>query len=250
MARELNNKVVVITGGAAGIGCEIARRYLQRGAKVTIILDIDEIQGQETARNLCTKYGANRAIFMKCDVTTDLETVSKKIFESFKNVDVLVNNAGILNVQSSKNTIDVNIQALIDWSITFWNHMRKEKNGKGGTILNLASIYGYRVDPYLPVYQASKFAVMGFTKSLGHQYNYRRTGVRVIAICPGFTETKPITGFKTWDDEYIAEDFSNFVQKQLWQKVDAVGNVAVEAFERGNSGTAWLIEGGNPIVEV
>ncbi|XP_045771730.1 15-hydroxyprostaglandin dehydrogenase [NAD(+)]-like [Maniola jurtina] len=250
MARDLKNKAVVITGGAVGIGLEIADRYLQKGAKVVVLLDIAEAQGLEAAKNLSTKHGANKAVFIKCDVTRDLDTVSTKILDTYKTVDVLVNNAGILNDQLSKKTIDINVQALIDWSMKFWEHMRTDKGGKGGTIINLASIYGYRVDQFLPIYQASKFAVMGFTKSLGHIYNYNRSGIRVVAICPGFTETKLTADPKTWDDDSIAKDFAAFVKKQAWQKVDAVGKAAVEVFEKANSGTAWLIEGAKPIVEV
>ncbi|XP_023943586.2 15-hydroxyprostaglandin dehydrogenase [NAD(+)]-like [Bicyclus anynana] len=250
MARDLKNKVVVITGGAVGIGYEIADRYLQKGAKVAILLDIAEAQGLESSKSLCTKHGANRAVFMKCDVTKDLDTVYNKIINTYETVHVLINNAGILNDHLVKKTIDINVQALIDWSLKFWQHMRTDKGGKGGTIINLVSIYGYRVDQYLPVYQASKFAVMGFTKSLGHTYNYNRAGVRVLGICPGFTDTALVHDPKTWDDESIAKDFGVFVKKQLWQKVDSVGKAAVDVFEKANSGTAWLIEGAKPIVEV
>ncbi|XP_064071963.1 15-hydroxyprostaglandin dehydrogenase [NAD(+)]-like [Vanessa tameamea] len=250
MARDLKNKVVVITGGAVGIGYEIADRYLQKGAKVTVLLDIDDRQGTEAAKSLCTKHGANRAVFMKCDVTKDLEPVSNKIIETYKTVDVLINNAGILNDQLGKKTIDINVWALIEWSMKFWEHMRTDKNGKGGTIINLASIYGFRVDQYFPIYHASKFAVMGFTKSLGHAYNFNRSGIRVLGICPGFTETKLTADPKTWDDQCLGNDFGVFVKKQLWQKVDSVGKAAVDVFEKANSGTAWLIEGAKPIVEV
>lgn len=127
--------------------------------------------------------------------------------------------------------------------------MRTDKNGKGGTIINLASIYGFRVDQYIPIYQASKFAVMGFTKSLGHAYNHKRSGVRVVAICPGYTETNLIAEPTTWDDACLA-DYQAFMKKQLWQKVDSVGKAAVEVFEKANSGTAWVIEGAKPIFEV
>ncbi|XP_023943587.2 15-hydroxyprostaglandin dehydrogenase [NAD(+)]-like [Bicyclus anynana] len=250
MARNLKNKVVVITGGSVGIGYEIADRYLQKGAKVAILLGTTEARGLESSKNLCTKYGANRAVFMKCNVTKDLDTVYPKIVSTYETVHVLVNNAGILNDQRIRDTININVQALIDWSLKFWQYMRMDKGGKGGTIINLASIYGYRVDQYLPVYQASKFAVMGFTKSLGHTYNYNRSGVRVLGICPGYTDTALVHDLKTWDDDSIAKDYGVFLKKQLWQKVDSVGKAAVDVFENANSGTAWLIEGAKPIVEV
>ncbi|XP_075973990.1 15-hydroxyprostaglandin dehydrogenase [NAD(+)]-like [Anticarsia gemmatalis] len=248
MARDLTNKVVVITGGADGIGYEVADKYLQKGAKITILLDINEKLGAEAVKKLTAKHGNNKAVFFKCDVTTDLETVSKKIFSSYK-VDILLNNAGILNDALIKKTIDINVTAVVAFGLKFWEHMRKDNGGNGGTIINLASIYGYRVDQFLPVYQASKFAVMGFTKSLGHAANFQRSGVRVVAICPGFTETKLTEQPVMWDPSQNNE-FGKFLKSQAWQQVEAVGNAAVEIYERADSGSAWLIEGGRPIVEV
>ncbi|XP_073945702.1 alcohol dehydrogenase 2-like [Choristoneura fumiferana] len=250
MAKDLKNKVVVITGGAVGIGYEIGDKFLQKGAKLIIILDLSEKHGTEAVKKLNAKHGEHRSVFIKCDVTKDLEAVSKKIIDTHKHVDVLINNAGILDELSPRKTIEINVTALIEWSLKFWDHMRRDKGGNGGTIMNLASIYGYRVEPYVPVYQASKFAVMGFTRSLGYPYNYNRTGVRVVAINPGFTETALTHALKTMDDKELQDDFVKFLKEQIWQKVDAVANAAVQIFEQTESGTAWLIEGSRPIVEV
>lgn len=248
MARDLTNKVVVITGGAEGIGYEVADRYLEKGAGITILLDINERLGAEAVKKLTTKYGSNKAAFLKCDVTTDLDAVTKKLFSTYK-VDILLNNAGILNDGLIKKTIDINVAAVVEWGLKFWEHMRKDKGGNGGTIINLASIYGFRVDQFLPVYQASKFAVMGFTKSLGHVANFERSGVRVVAMCPGFTKTNLTSEPLMWDSSQN-EEFIKFLRCQLWQTVDAVGNAAVDIFVKAGSGTAWLIEAAKPIVEV
>ncbi|XP_053607720.2 15-hydroxyprostaglandin dehydrogenase [NAD(+)]-like [Plodia interpunctella] len=250
MDRDLRDKVVLITGGAEGLGLTIADVYLQRGAKAVGLLDINANNGTAAANTLNKKYGQNKAAFFKCDVTSDLEDVFKRVIDTYKYVDVLVNNAGILNDFAVKKTIDINVTALIEWSLKFWEHMRKDKGGKGGTIINLASIYGYRVDQYLPVYQASKFAVMGFTKSLGHSYNYERSGVRVYAICPGFTETSLVKEIHVSNEEKFQKDAVNFIKRQLWQKPDAVGRAALETFLKADSGTAWLIEGNKPLLQV
>lgn len=244
MVEDLNNKVVLITGGANGIGLAIADKFLQKGAKVTILLDVNGDQGKKSAMNLCSKHGADKAVFMKCDVTKDLDLVFTEVMKAYKTVDVLVNNAGVAD-ENSKNTISINVLALIDWSLKYREHMRIDKGGKGGTIINLASILGFRVVPHAPIYQAAKFAVMGFTKSLGHSSNFEKSGVRVVAVCPGFTETDLTAKILDFDGE-----FYDFSQTQLWQTVDAVASAAAEVFENAASGTAWLIEGGKPIVEV
>ncbi|CAK1596637.1 unnamed protein product [Parnassius mnemosyne] len=249
MEKDLQNKTVVITGGATGIGYAIADKFLNKRAKVVILLDIDEEKGAEAVKTLVTKYGDNKAVFYKCDVTKDLEAVYEKLINNFKVINVLVNNAGILNDLTVKKTMEINVVALLEWSFKFWEHMRTDKSGKGGTIINLSSIYGFRFDQYLPVYQASKSAVMAFTKSLGHRYNFTRFGVRVVAICPGFTKTSIVIDMKTWIPE-VQEEFLTFTKQQLWQEAEAVGEAAVNVFETAESGTAWLIEGAKPISEV
>ncbi|CAG4996094.1 unnamed protein product [Parnassius apollo] len=244
MSWDLREKTVVITGGNIGIGYEIADKYLEKCAKIVILLGRNEDNGAKAFESLTEKYGNGKAVFFKCDVTSDLEEIFRKIIDTYQYVDILINNAGVLNETEIRNTIDVNVTALIEWSFKFWEHMRKDKSGKGGTIINIASIYGYRVDQYVPVYQASKFAVMGFTKSFGHIKSFNEFGVRVVAICPGFTETRLVADPKT-----VISDvgFKSFTKKQEWQTVDVVGNAAVEVFETADSGTAWLIEGAKPI---
>lgn len=250
---DLKNKVAVITGGAVGIGYEIADNYLENGAKVVVLVDINQQEGEESSKNLNAKHGAGKAVFYKGDVTNenDLNTIFKNVTDSYKYVDILVNNAGILNDVTWKKCIDINVTYLIGWTKKYWEHMREDKGGKGGAIVNLCSVYGFRVDPYLPVYQASKFAVMGFTKSLGHEYNYNNYGVRVVAICPGFTETNLTKeeNIRTWEDPKRSADFKKFAQTCSWQKVGIVGRAAVEVLGK-ESGTAWIVEDNKPIIQV
>ncbi|XP_014362123.2 15-hydroxyprostaglandin dehydrogenase [NAD(+)] [Papilio machaon] len=249
MAKDLKNKTIVITGGAMGIGYAIAESFLQTNPKVVIILDINEEFGIEAIKKLSAKYGEKKAVFLKCNVLTDLEVIFNRIIEEYRNVDVLVNNAGMLNDSAVKKTIDINVTALIEWSLKFWEHMRNDKSGKGGTIINVASIYGYRIDPYVPIYQASKFAVIGFTKSLGHVKNFTKFGVRVVAICPGFTETALTRDMITWTPD-VMQEFNAYAKTQPWQKPERVGEVAVEVFKKADSGTAWSILGAQPLTQV
>ncbi|VVC86614.1 unnamed protein product [Leptidea sinapis] len=102
----------------------------------------------------------------------------------------------------------------------FWEHNRMDKFGKGGTIINTASVYAIRSEPISP-----------------------RSGVRVVAICPGLTETNLVKNYSLFDDT-ISDYVTEFMTVQLWQKVDSVGRAAIEIFEKAESGTAWLIEGG------
>ncbi|KAI5652178.1 short chain dehydrogenase domain-containing protein [Phthorimaea operculella] len=252
MSKTLQNKVVVVTGGARSIGFEIAVHFLKNGASKVIILDVIEEVGKKAAADLTKEY-SDKIDFIKCDVTQDLEKVSNIIFDKYKTVDVLVNNAGIVDEFDVKKTISINTIAVLEWSFKFCEHMRIDKGGKGGTILNVASAYGFRSDPYLPIYKASKHAVMGFTKTLGHENNFNRYGVRVVAICPGYTKTSlSILEKPSLPDEKTVEEYVKFLKSPttLWQTAEDVGKASVEVFERADSGTAWLIEGGKPLERV
>ncbi|XP_022113501.2 15-hydroxyprostaglandin dehydrogenase [NAD(+)]-like, partial [Pieris rapae] len=248
MSREIKNKVILITGGASGIGYGAAGAFLHNKALLVIILDIDEVQGNKAVHELKSKYGQNKAVFFKCDVTKDLEVVWAKLIATY-NIDVLVNSAGIVDEKVPNRLIDINLTALIQFSLKFMDQYRRDKSGDGGTIINVSSIYGTFTDPYFPVYQATKFGVLAFTKSLGNQVNFKRTGVRVLALCPGFTKTKLAEVVKTWDDNLNIE-CAEYLNKFTWQTVDKVSDAFIEIFEEAESGSGWVIDGGKPIREV
>ncbi|XP_047505086.1 alcohol dehydrogenase 1-like [Pieris napi] len=233
---------------ATGIGYGAADRFLQNKALLVIILDIDEIQGNKAVNDMKSRYGPNKAVFYKCDVTKDLEVIWDKLIATY-NIDVLVNNAGIADEKDPKRLIDINLTALIQFSLKFMDQYRKDKLEDGGTIVNLSSIYGTFTDPYLPVYQATKFGVTAFTKSLGNQGNFKRTGVRVLALCPGLTKTKLTEVLKTWDDN-LNEEYAELLNNSPWQTVDKVSDAVIEIFEKAESGSGWVIDGGKPIREV
>lgn len=238
MENSFKDRTIAITGGAEGIGLDIAKKFLQKGAKLAILLDIDEAGGSEAVKNITSNLG-NKAIFIKCDVTKDLEDVFEGITCKYT-IDVLVNSAGIGDEKVPKTMINVNLTAAIDWSFKFWNYMKA--NGIAGTIINISSIFGLRISPICPVYHACKFGLTAFSRSLGHEYRYEKDGVRVIALCPGFTETN-MTSAVLKDDDRKSE-FLNMIRNYEWQAVGVVGDAVVDVFEKADSGSVWAIEGG------
>lgn len=249
MERKIENKVLVITGGVHGLGLEMANTFLENGVKVAIIIDVNEEKGNAAVATLTEKYGKNRAVFIKCDITLNLDETFEKIVSEYKTVDVLINNAGILNEKSVRKTIEVNTMALMEWTVKFHTYMRKDKGGNGGTIINVSSIFGFRLNPFGPSYQASKFAVIGFSKSIGHDYNYKRTGVRVVVLCPGLTHTNMTDKPKARDEE-SDEDHLKEIKAMEWQNVESIGKGIIEIFEKADSGTVWLVEGSRPAVMI
>ena len=241
MDREVNGKIVVVTGGAQGLGLAMVNSFLQHGAKLAIILDINEEAGEQATADLKTNY-SNKVVFYKCNVVTDLDKIYDLIIKNHQQVDVLINNAGIFDELNIKRTIDINTTAVLEWSMKFYEHMRIDKGGNGGTIINVSSIFGYRIMAYLPYYQASKFAVLGFSKSLGHVTNFKKTGVRVVALCPGSVNTN-ITANLVIREKDLLPDFLAELKTYEWQKSTAIGAGAVEIFQKADSGTAWVVEG-------
>ncbi|KAM3963437.1 L-fucose dehydrogenase-like [Aphomia sociella] len=95
---EVVDKVVLVTGGAAGIGAGIVRAFLDEGAKHVAALDVDVNSGKALETELSAKHGTKKIKFYKCDVTTeDLILTYDSIINEFEYIDVVVNCAGIMN---------------------------------------------------------------------------------------------------------------------------------------------------------
>lgn len=249
MAYKFDKKFIVITGGAGSIGCAIADNFLQKNVAKVILVDLNEELGNSVAETLKSDHGEQRVEFYNGDVTTDLDDLYKKIIEAHETVDVLVNCAGVGEDRLVENTININATALIKWSLKFHEHMRCDKSGNGGTIINISSVLGYRTLPYAPVYQASKFAVLGFSKSLGHDENFTKFGVRVVTVCPGFTESNLAPTTETLFTD-IQSGLRNYLKSVTFQKADVVGKATVDVYETAASGTVWEISRSEPLVLV
>uniref|UniRef100_C3ZBC3 15-hydroxyprostaglandin dehydrogenase [NAD(+)] n=1 Tax=Branchiostoma floridae TaxID=7739 RepID=C3ZBC3_BRAFL len=165
---QLTGKIALVTGAARGMGKGFAEAILERGAKVAL-LDTNESIGQETAAAFALKYGADMCTFVLCDVTDkgQLEGAFQQVVDRFGGLDLVVNNAGILNEVEWEKCINVNLVSVVRGCHLGLHYMGKQNGGKGGLIINTASVAGslYAFPP--PVYAATKAGVVGLTKSLG-----------------------------------------------------------------------------------
>ncbi|HET8865920.1 MAG TPA: SDR family oxidoreductase [Gracilimonas sp.] len=196
---SFKNKIVLITGGARGIGLLMGEKSLARGANKLIIWDVDEKALQEAGSKL-TKQGYT-VVTDTVDVS-DHESVlksAKKVLKEHDRVDILFNNAGIVSgkdfdehsMESIKKTMDVNSLGIMYVARAFLPEMIK--NGDG-YIINIASAAGLTPNPGMAVYAASKWAAVGWSESLNLELQKKGTPVKVLTVMPSYINTGMFAG--------------------------------------------------------
>ena len=198
---RMKDKVVLVTGGAAGIGKATALRFVEEGAQV-IICDVNEALGEETCRQI-----GEAAAFYKVNVGNreEVQKWIEDVVANYGQVDVLVNNAGVLRDgqlikfkegqligQMSETDFDlvisVNLKGVFNCSQAVAPVMAKQG---GGVILNATSVVGLDGNFGQTNYVATKSGVIGMTKVWSRELG--KFGIRVNAVAPGFTATEMVT---------------------------------------------------------
>ncbi len=189
---SLNDHVVLLTGGATGIGRAIALDMASAGATVAIG-DTNSGGGQQTVEEIRSSGG--KASFRACDVA-EVDHVSALVngaVADFGRIDVLVNVAGIsggarrlheLDVDAWDRTIAVNLRGTFLCARAAIPHLLERPRS---AMVNIASTYGLIGAPLAPSYCASKAAIINLTRQLAVDYSFE--GLRVNAICPGYIDT-------------------------------------------------------------
>jgi 3-oxoacyl-[acyl-carrier protein] reductase len=187
---RLTNKVALITGASRGIGKATALKFAKEGARV-VVCDLDDDVAETVAE---IRLQGGTAIGFKVDITKS-ESISAMVHgavSAFGQIDVLVNNAGIVaDAQLKKMTddqfdrvIDVNLKGTYNCTKAVVDHMLERK---AGVVLNASSIVGIYGNFGQTNYAASKFGVIGMAKTWARELG--KHGIRVNAVCPGFIET-------------------------------------------------------------
>lgn len=245
---SLRRRVVLVTGGASGIGEQIVEQFARQGAYVAF-LDIQTEAGAQLAKRI-TKSGAAEPYFLRCDLT-NIDAVRdcvQTVLSKFKTVDVLVNNAG----NDARHSTDevtpdywdramaVNLRHQFFVSQAVIPAMKKAGHG---SIINLSSISWVIPSTGLPVYVTAKAAIVGLTRTLAHELG--ADNIRVNCVLPGaiLTERQKQLWFT---EEYQAEILRNQALKRMILPEEVARLVLFLAADDSSAITSqsYVIDGG------
>lgn len=252
----LDGAVMVITGGARGIGAATARLAVDAGCKV-VIADIDKASADVTVAELTAAGG--EAIFVECDLSDPeaIERLVAQTVETFGGVDVLFNNAGIadamltdklaideLPLEVWDKVFDINVKGTFLLVRAAYPHLRRSSRA---SVVNVGSVGSVSAFPRTIAYGASKGAVALLTKNLALELS--DDGIRVNAVCPAVTETQMTKDYLAASgdaDGMRAAMASTHLVGRLGQPED-IGNVTMFLASPLSSfvnGVVWLVDGG------
>jgi len=190
-SRVFERKVVLITGGCAGIGRALAVRMAQAGARL-VIFDLDQVALDSLVQHLADHHNA-QALGLRCDVS-DRAAVQQAItlvIERYGGIDVLVNNAGITHRSRVADTSLTVFQRIM--AVNFYGALHCTQAAlssllaRGGQIIVLSSLSQYAPVPDRAAYNASKHALHGLFETLRGEL--QGSDVNVMLVCPGYTAT-------------------------------------------------------------
>uniref|UniRef100_A0A8C2E7R9 15-hydroxyprostaglandin dehydrogenase n=1 Tax=Cyprinus carpio TaxID=7962 RepID=A0A8C2E7R9_CYPCA len=209
---DLKNKVAVVTGGAQGLGRAFVEVLLKQGSNVAFI-DVNEPLGKELKATLAEEYGPGRVEFYAADVSSKEEFIAfKKIVDRFGHIDIMYNNAAVVNENDWEKTIAINMTGLVRGTYLALQYMKDNPDGKGA-IINISSTAGLCYVPTAPIYTATKYAVVGFSRAIAVAMK-SNLGLRINTLCPGVMKTNLLSSSN------IEDHFGQFSHPYTFQPED------------------------------
>jgi len=203
---RLKDKVAIVTGGAKGIGFATAKRFAQEGAKV-MIADVNP----DAVKAAVDLIPGSEAYVVNVTDRASIEAAVDQIMQRHGRIDILINNAGItqdarlvkMTEAQFDTVIDVNLKGVFNCTQLVVPHMLEA--GKGA-VVNASSVVGIYGNFGQTNYCATKFGVIGFTKTWARELGSK--GIRVNAVCPGFIATEMVKAMP----ENILQD----IERRSW----------------------------------
>jgi 3-oxoacyl-[acyl-carrier protein] reductase len=206
MGDRLKDKVAIITGGAKGIGFATVQRFAGEGA-ITIVADMN----LESVKGAAAQIPKAEAYAMNVTDRASIQAVVDQVMQKHGRIDILINNAGItqdarlvkMTEAQFDSVIDVNLKGVFNCTQIIVPHMLEAKSG---AIVNASSVVGIYGNFGQTNYSATKFGVIGFTKTWARELGPK--GIRVNAVCPGFIATEMVKAMP----ENILQD----IERRSW----------------------------------
>ena len=247
---DVRGKVALVTGASSGLGENFARKLAAAGATVVVAARrMDRLQAlaAEIARD------GGKAHAVQLDVT-DRASVQAAVNEAVRMagaLDIVVNNAGIgesrpsidLTEEDWRRVLDTNLDGV--WRVAQESAKAMLAGGKGGSIINIASVLGLRVAPQLLAYATAKAGVVQMTKALALEW--ARHKVRVNAIAPGYIETDMNRDVLRSDAGQVL--VKRIPQRRIGQPSDLDGALLLLASDAGSymTGSIVVVDGGHVV---
>ncbi|MDZ5472588.1 3-hydroxybutyrate dehydrogenase [Bacillus sp. 31A1R] len=256
----VENKVVLITGAAQGIGYEIGKRFASQKAKV-VLTDIQEDLVVEAAEKI--KQEGYNALGLKCDVTSeeDMKQVISEAVNHYGTLDILINNAGLQHVSYIEDfpteKFEFMLKVMLTAPFVAIKHVLPiMKEQRAGRIINMASINGLVGFAGKAAYNSAKHGVIGLTKVAALES--APFGITVNAICPGYVDT-PLVRNQLADlsktrnvplEKVLEEVIYPLVPQKRLLTVEEIADYAIflaSDAAKGVTGQAVVIDGGYTI---
>ncbi len=245
MFEDLSGRTALVTGASSGLGLHFARLLARHGAEVTLAARRQSALDQASTEIAAAGGAAKSIVLDVADAASIAEALAGRHF------DILINNAGVSGAGRAADLSEADWDAVLDTNLkgvflvaqAVASGMRE--NGRGGSIVNIASILGHRVAGGVSAYAASKAGVIQLTKALALEW--ARDRIRVNALCPGYIETDINRDF------FATEAGLNLIrripQRRLGQPEELDGALLLLASAAGSyiTGATIEVDGGHLI---
>ena len=244
MDSDLSGRVAVVTGASSGFGRRFAKTLAEHGARVVVVARRTE--QLETVAQEIRAAGAEASV-LPLDVSR-ADAVARA-FETLPSIDIVINNAGVAGPSRALDceedewrwTYDINVHGC--WFVARHAALKMVAQGRGGSIVNIASITGLRPGATAAAYSSSKAAIIQMTKGLAMEW--ARHGIRVNALAPGYFETDLNRGFLQSD--YGRAMMKRIPQRRFGQMADLDGPLLLLASDASAymTGSVIAVDGGH-----
>ncbi len=239
---RFENKVVIVTGGASGIGLATCQRFGQDGARV-VIADLNKEKADQAAEEI-KQAGAPDVLACACDVSKEEQVIAcvQNAIQQFGRLDVVVNNAGLmvfkpieeLTGEDWTRILSVDLLGAFYFTKQAFIHMKT-----GGAIVNVSSIHAIETDPLVAPYAAAKAALLSLTRSAALEGKPKN--IRVNSVLPGAIDTPML-----WDNPNVKSGAEKIAAGDVGKPEDIAAAIAYLASDDAQfiQGAELLVDGG------